>query len=50
MLKKRQKFLQSQHNIACEFSRNKTTRIITLSRDVVIVDAKIIEEINEGAA
>jgi hypothetical protein len=40
ILKSRQDYLQTQYNIECKFSRNKTARIIELSRDVIVVDYK----------
>ena len=43
-LKQQRDFLQSQYKIVCDFTRNKSARIITLSRDVIVVEGKVIEE------
>ena len=37
-LKAQQEYLRTQHNIDCVFTRNKTARMIELSRDVIVVD------------
>jgi hypothetical protein len=39
-LKSQQAFLLEQHKIDCRFTRNKTARIIELSRDVIVVDCE----------
>ena len=38
MLKARQEFLKTQHGIWCRFTRNKTARLIELSRDVIVME------------
>jgi hypothetical protein len=43
ILRERQEHLEKQHNIMCEFTRNKATRIIVLSKDIIIVESKLIE-------
>ena len=40
ILKNRQEFLRTQHGIECVFTRNKTARLIELSRDVIIVECE----------
>ena len=37
-LKSRQDYLRTQYNIECVFTRNKTARLIELSRDVIVVN------------
>jgi hypothetical protein len=38
MLKSRQEFLRQQYKIECRFTRNKSARLIELSRDIIIVE------------
>ena len=40
-LKSHQEFLREQHCIECVFARNKSARIIELTRDVIVVDYEI---------
>jgi len=42
MLKARQEFMRVQHGIDCLFTRNKSARLIELSRDVIVVDCETI--------
>ncbi|MCL1903464.1 MAG: helicase RepA family protein [Oscillospiraceae bacterium] len=43
-LKKRQEHLFKQYNISCGFTRNKSARIITLSRDVIVIEGAVVKE------
>ena len=43
-LKNNQSFLKSKYGIECSFTRNKTTRLIELSRDVIVVDYETVEQ------
>jgi hypothetical protein len=43
ILRERQEHLEKQHSIMCEFTRNKATRIIVLSKNIIIVESKLIE-------
>jgi hypothetical protein len=40
MLKSCQEYLRAQHGIECRFTRNKTVRLIELSRDIIVVDCE----------
>ena len=42
MLKARHEFLRTQHGIDCRFTRNKSARLIELSRDVIVVDYEVV--------
>jgi hypothetical protein len=43
LLKARQDYLRVHHGIECRFSRNKSARLIELSRDIIVVDYEIVE-------
>ena len=43
LLKARQDYLRKCHGIECQFTRNKSARLIKLSRDIIVVDYEIIE-------
>jgi len=44
-LKNNQAFLKSKFGIDCSFTRNKSTRLIELSRDVIVVDCETVEQV-----
>ena len=42
-LKNNQVLLKSKYRIDCNFTRNKTTRLIELSRDTIVADYETVE-------